>query len=272
VSAFLTSLAHAECSPTTQNQALQSLLMFYREVHSVELGRIDALRAKRREHVRYAPTREETAALLTAVRDTGCYPVRLIVHLLYGCGLRVNEPLELRIKDVDIANSRLVVRQAKGGKDRVVPMPCSLVDPVRKQVAVAAALWQQDAAAGVPVPLPDRLEVKYPSYAHARAWYWLFPLRTRSEHPRTGATVRWHVLDTAVQRAVRDAAETCGLTGLITPHCLRHAYATHAMQAGANVRDVQQVMGHAHLDTTMGYLHAESGRVKSPLDAIGVAL
>lgn len=268
VGTFLTALAKSGCSPTTQNQALQSLLMFYREVVGSELGRVEALRAKRREHERYAPTREETAALLRAVENTGGYPVRLIVHMIYGCGLRVNEPLDLRLKDVDLANSKLTIRQAKGGKDRTVTMPCSLIEAVRKQVALAKALWAQDASAHVPVALPDLLVKKAPSYAHAIGWYWLFPARGLCKHPRTGDTVRYRCLDTNVQRAVKKAAEKCGLVGVVTPHCLRHAFATHTLQSGSYVRDVQQVLGHAHLDTTMGYLHVEASRVASPLDSL----
>lgn len=266
VSAFLTALAHTDCSASTQNQALQALLMLYREVVGTDLGRVNALRAKRPQHVRYAPTRDEVRAILATIQDQGGYPTRLIVHLLYGCGLRVNEPLDLRIKDVDLENSRLTVHEAKGVKSRVIPIPCAMAEPLRRQIAVAAARWEQDAAAGIPVPLPHLLARKYPRNAFARGWYWLFPAHNTCLHPRTGETVRYRCLDTNVQRAVRAAASKCGLTGMVTPHCFRHAYATHAMQSGAYVRDVAEVLGHAHLDTTMGYLHAEAGRVTSPLD------
>jgi integrase len=267
VSAFLTDLARTECSASTQNQALQALLAFYREVVGAELGRVDALRAKRPQHVRYAPTRDEVRALLSAVQDLVGYPTRLIVHLLYGCGLRVNEPLDLRLKDLDLDNSRLTIHRAKGGKSRVVPLPCCLADPLRRQAALAAARWEQDAAAGSPVPLPHLLARKYPRAALARGWYWLFPAVGTCRHPRTGEIVRYRCLDTSVQRAVRAAAATCGLSGVVTPHCFRHAYATHAMQGGAYVRDVQVVMGHASLETTQTYLHAETGRVPSPLES-----
>jgi site-specific recombinase XerD len=138
VTGFLTDLAHEDLSASSQNQALQALLMFYREAMGVELGRVDALRAKRPEHIRYAPSREEMQALLRAVADVGGYPTRLIAHMLYGCGMRVNEPLNLRLKDVDLANSTLAVRGGKGFKDRIVPVPCSLAEPIRRQAAIAA--------------------------------------------------------------------------------------------------------------------------------------
>jgi integron integrase len=269
VTAFLTQLAHEDYSASTQNQALQALLMFYREVVGCELGRVDALRAKRPVHVRYSPSVAEVRALLAAVRDLGGYPTRLIVHLLYGCGLRVNEPLDLRIKDVDLASSRLTIH-GKGGKTRVVPLPCSLSEPMRRQIAVASARWEQDAASGIPVPLPHLLSRKYPCNAFARGWYWVFPATGTCSHPRTGETVRYRCLDTNIQRAVRSAAVQCRLAGMVTPHCLRHAYATHALHSGAYVRDVQMVLGHASLETTQGYLHAEAGRVASPLDALEV--
>lgn len=266
VTAYLTMLAHTDCSASTQNQALQAMLMFYREVVGSELGRVDALRAKRPQTIRYSPTRDEVRDILGAIEDRGGYPTRLIVHLLYGCGLRVNEPLDLRLKDVDLDGSRLTIQHAKGDKSRVVTLPCSLAEPMRRQFAVAVARWEQDAAAGIPVPLPNRLGRKYPRNAFARGWYWLFPAVTTCKHPRTGEIVRYRCLDTNVQRAVRDAATKCRLAGMVTPHCLRHAYATHALQAGAYVRDVQIVLGHSSLETTQGYLHAEAGRVTSPLD------
>lgn len=268
LTAFLTGMAHTKCSASTQNQALQALLMFYREVVKVEIGRVDALRAKRPQNVRYSPSREEVRTLLAAVGDQGGYPTRLIVYLLYGCGLRVNEPLDLRLKDVDLAESRITIHDAKGAKSRVVPLPCSLVEPLRRQMTIAAARWEQDASAGTPVPLPHLLARKYPANAFAKAWYWVFPATTTCRHPRTGETVRYRCLDTNVQRAVRAASIKAGIAGLVTPHCLRHAYATHALHAGAYVRDVQQVLGHSSLETTQGYLHAEAGRVASPLDSL----
>jgi site-specific recombinase XerD len=270
VTMFLTDLARQDVSASTQNQALQALLMFYRDVMGQELGRVDAMRAKRRERIRYAPTRDEVRKLLAVVQDVGGYPTRLIVHLLYGCGMRVGEPLDLRIKDVDLDNSRIVMHDGKG-KDRVVPIPCSLADGLRRQMAIATAAWEADAAAGIPVPLPHQLARKYPRNAFARGWYWVFPAHSTCRHPRTGETVRYRVLEVNVQRCVRAAADRCGLGGMVTPHCLRHAYATHTMRAGACVRDVQIVMGHKSLETTQGYLHAEAGRVCSPVDDLFVA-
>lgn len=266
IEGYLSSMAQADVSASTQNQAFNALLFFYRECLGQQLANINALRAKKPSFVRYAPSVAEVAALLREVQDSHGYPTRLLTHLLYGCGMRVSEPISLRIRDVDLENSQITIRQAKGGKDRVVALPCSLAKPMRDQIAAARVLWQQDQANGVPVKLPHQMACKAPRLATAWAWFWVFPLRTVSRDPRSGDVVRWHCLDQQIQRAVRAASDRIGAPGVVTPHSLRHAFATHAMQQGAFVRDVQHVLGHASLETTMGYLHAEAGRVTSPLD------
>jgi integron integrase len=265
---FVTALAKQRVSASTQNQAFNAIRFLYVEVLNIKLGDVNGLRARREATIRYAPSKDETRAILQAVRDTHGYPTRLIVHLLYGAGLRVSEPLNLRIKDVCIADSRLIVRGGKGGKDRAVSLPCALIPAIKSQVKLARSMWERDAANGVPVPLPGRLDKKYPSSRFAWQWYWIFPSSSTCRHPRTGETVRWRCHEANVQRCVKAAASECDLGGVVTPHCLRHAYATHAMQQGAFVRDVQLSMGHVSLETTMGYLHAESGRVASPLETL----
>lgn len=268
VEAFLTAEAHRGVSASTQNQAFAALLFLYRHVIGVSLGEVNALRAKRKVSMRHAPSREDVAALLRGVRDFGGYPTRLIVHLLYGCGLRVNEPLALRVKDVDLAASRLTIREPKHGHDRVVALPCSLSTLMERQIAHALEVHRQDAEDAIPVALPGLLAKKYPRAAFDAGWAWVFPMHRPCRHPRTGEVVRWHVLDQSVQRAVRAAVRQAGISGVLTPHHLRHAYATHAMRAGAFPRDIQEVMGHRSLETTMGYLHAEAGLVASPLESL----
>lgn len=264
--AWLTRLAHQGVSKATQNQAFNAIVFLYRDVLKQPLGDVKAMRPKRAAQVRHAPSRAETLAMLRELRDVGGYPTRLVALLLYGCGLRVSEPLNLRIKDVRVADSQLVIRGAKGGKDRVVAIPCSLMEPVKRQMEAARVQWQRMAGAGVPVAMPGCLARKYPKAPFAWQWFWLFPAHRPCRHPRTGETVLWRMHECNVQRAVKAAAQRSGLEAVVTPHVLRHAYATHAMQQGAFVRDVQEVMGHANLETSMGYLHAESSRVRSPLD------
>ena len=241
-------------------------MFFYRDCLGQNLENVDALRAKKAVHERFSPSFDETKKLLFDVRDSGGYPCRLAVHLIYGCGMRVSEPLNLRIKDIDLANSRITIRQAKGAKDRVVPLPCSLAKNLQIQMAHAKAVSDKDILAGMPVQLPDRLDVKYPRLAFSPGWAFLFPGHNPCKHPRTGQIVRYRMLEENVQRAVRSSVRRLGLNPMLTPHSLRHAFATPLMRSGTAVRDVQVLMGHQSLETTMGYLHSEADRVSSPLD------
>lgn len=266
VEAFLTAMAHRGCSASTQNQAFNALLFFYQQVRGEALPDIQALRAKQSRHKRTALSRADTMALLEAAPDVGGYPTRLVAWLLYGCAMRVSEPLNLRIKDVDPAAWRLTLRGCKGGKDRTVIVPAMLREALGKQIAFAKAMWQRDCESGLSVEVPGLLARKYPKAPHAWMWFWLFPAHAPCNHPRTGERVRWRMHEVNVQRAVRQAAEKLGLVGLATPHVLRHCCATHVLDAGANIRDVQELLGHSHLNTTMVYVHGDGERVRSPLD------
>lgn len=263
--AYLTMLARKrDVSASTQNQAFNAILFFYRRVLGQELNGIDGLRATRPDRVRYAPTREEVMKLLPMVRNAGGYPTNLITRMLYGCGLRVSEPLALRVKDLDLANSQVRIIEAKNRKDRVVRLPCSIAEELRQQLDFARAIWKHDVAARTPVVLPHQLARKYPAYQFAWSWAWVFPMRNACRHPRTGEWVRWHVLPCNVQRAVQEAAQKLELP--VTPHCLRHAYATHCLNRGVNIKALSKAMGHAQIETTAGYCHAEALSVPSPLE------
>jgi integron integrase len=263
---FLTALAlRRDVAASTQNQAFNAIAFFYKDVLGTPLQNVDALRATRPAHLRHAPTIAETRALLQAVRDVGGYPTNLIARLLYGCGLRLTEPLNLRIKDVDLERAVLCIRGAKGGKDRVVALPACLKAEIARQREVAAALWRQDARNRVPLEIPHQLACKYPEYQFAWPWAWLFPARHPCRHPRTGQIVRYRMHEAHVQRAIKEARRKLGI--MVLPHELRHAYATHCLERGTNPRAIQEAMGHKSLETTMGYLHAESLSVVSPLEA-----
>ena len=291
VEAFLTMQARRGVAASTQNQALNALVFFYKCVLGTPLEAIDAVRVRRPATVRTALTVAETRALLAAVEDHAGYPTRLVAHLLYGAGMRVCEPLELRIKDVDVVGRRLVIRGAKGGKDRVVELPRTLVEAVEGQFRAARAVWRGDAAAGLPVGMPGLLARKSPKLALTEAWAWLFPghepvkafggrnaeggtgkegaarlLTAAATGGASAATVRWRMHEVNVQRAVRAAAGKTGLEGKATPHVLRHCYATHAHEAGAPARNLQEAMGHTQLETTMRYLTPTAAGVRSPLD------
>lgn len=266
IESFLSALARDDVSASTQNQAFNALLFFYQECLGQKLSGIDSLRAKRAAFIRRAPSVDEVRALLNDVRDESAYPVRLVVKLLYGCGLRITEPLSLRIRDVDIADSRFIIRQAKGRKDRVVPIPCMVIREIQAQTEAARVVWQRDVAAQVPIKLPGQLGRKYPYAQASWQWAWLFPQAAPCRDPRTGAIVRWHMLESCVQRAVQRAGRRLGFD--IKPHELRHAYATHCLNGGQNPHAIQQAMGHKSLDTTMGFLHSEAMSVRSPLEVL----
>jgi integron integrase len=266
VESFLTQLARDGVSASSQNQAFNALLYFYREVLEKPFGRINALRAKAPVHERHAPSVAETQALLQTVRNEGGYPTNLICRLLYGCGLRVTEPLNLRIKDIDLERHTLCIRGAKGGNDRVVVLPACLVTELTQQMEVARAVWQRDKQDGMPVMMPNRLAKKYPEFQFNWGWAWLFPAHHVCRDPRSGNIVRFRMHEVNVQRSVKHARRKLGIS--VLPHELRHAYATDCLQRGTNPRAIQKSMGHKYLETTMGYFHAEALSVASPLDIL----
>jgi site-specific recombinase XerD len=178
----------------------------------------------------------------------------------------VTEPLNLRIKDVDLENGRLLMRGAKGGKDRVVALPCSLSEEIRSQFDYARAVWTRDVAAKIPLEIPGQLAKKYPEYRFAWPWAWLFPQRHPCIHPRTGELVRYRMHEANVQQGVKEARRKLGI--MVLPHELRHAYATHCLDRGTNLKALQEAMGHKQIETTIGYCHAEALSVKSPLELI----
>ncbi|MDO5693686.1 MAG: integron integrase [Pseudomonadota bacterium] len=267
IEAFLTHLAEArQVSPSTHKQALSALLFLYREVFKLDLpwmAEIGRPRAVRRLPV--VLTSDEVRRTLTAMDGT----YGLIAALLYGTGMRVLEALRLRVKDVDFEHGAIVVREAKGGKDRVVMLPATLRERLRAQLHQAHAVWAQDRADGVPgVELPHALAAKYPRAPESWAWFWVFPQATLALDPRSGVRRRRHVYDQSFRRALARALRAAGVTKPASPHTLRHSFATHLLQRGADIRTVQELLGHADVSTTMVYTHVlkVAGGVPSPLD------
>jgi len=263
--AFLTMLARdQDVAASTQNQAFNAIKFFYEQVEKKDIGNIDALRATRPKHIRHAPSVNQTHALLAEVKDAGGYPTNLICRLLYGCGLRVSEPLNLRIKDIQFDDLQLFILGAKAGKDRVVRLPLSLIPEIQQQITVARAIWEQDRRNQVPLEVPHQLARKYPETRFDWQWAWLFPAHHPCKHPRTGEIVRYRMHEASVQRAVKTARKKVGI--FVTPHNLRHAYGTHSLDGGVNIIALRDAMGHEQIETTAGYCHANALSVPSPLD------
>jgi integron integrase len=270
LAAFLTHLAvERTVSPSTQAQARSALLFLYRAVLGMELPWLDevvAAIAPRRLPVVLTPS--EVRRLLGETSGTA----GLVAGVLYGTGMRLLEGLRLRVKDVEFERREIVVRDGKGGKDRVTVLPENLVLPLQQQLSQARALHQQDLAEGFgEALLPHALAAKNPGAARAWGWQWVFPAAQRSTDPRSGVVRRHHLGDSTVQKAVAVAARRAGIDKPCSPHVLRHSFATHLLQAGYDIRTVQELLGHADVSTTMIYTHVlnRGGRgVRSPLDQI----
>jgi integron integrase len=270
VTEFLTYLAcERSVAASTQSQARSALLFLYKEVLGVALPWLDELVvAKASRRLPVALTAREVQALLQELNGT----MGLLASLLYGTGMRLLEGLRLRVKDVEFSRREIIVRQGKGAKDRVTVLPENLVLPLQAQLARVRAQHQADVAAGRgEVWLPDALAVKYPAAARAWGWQWVFPSPVLSTDPRSGVERRHHLHEQSLQKAVALAARRAGIDKPCTPHVLRHSFATHLLQAGHDIRTVQELLGHADVKTTMIYTHVlnRGGRgVRSPLDAL----
>ena len=268
VSAFLTHLAvNRAVAPSTQNQALNALIFLYRELLEIDLGKLSQVaRARRKRKVPVVLSRDETLRLLGALEGTWA----LMGRLLYGAGLRLMECVRLRIKDVDFERGLITVQEAKGGRGRVTMLPGSLCGEMREHVARVRLLHEADRAQKLPgVDLPGAFGTKHSGAAKSWEWFWVFPARGVSRDPRSGIERRHHVIEDSLQRAVRKAAQALGISKPVGPHVLRHCFATHLLEAGYDVRTVQDLLGHKDVATTQIYLHVLNKPglgVRSPLD------
>lgn len=271
VGRFLSHLAvERRVSASTQNQALAALLFLYREVLDQELPWMqDVVRARKPQRLPVVLTRMEVEAVLGHM-DGG---MALIARLLYGTGMRLMEAVRLRVKDVDFSISQVTVRDGKGGKDRVTMLPQSLQPPLKRHMALRRVVFDQDRAEGrAQVWMPDALAVKYPNASREWGWQYVFVAQSLSTDPRSGARRRHHVDEKQIQRQVRAAAQRAGIAKPVSPHVLRHSFATHLIESGYDIRTVQELLGHSDVSTTMVYTHVlnRGGRgVRSPLDALG---
>ncbi|MEO8680125.1 MAG: integron integrase [Vicinamibacterales bacterium] len=270
VAAFLSSLANQRhVAASTQNQALHAILFLYDAVLGQPLQQLhDIVRARTPVRLPVVLSKKEVRAVLNALAGTH----RLIATLLYGAGLRLSECLELRVKDIDFDRKQLTIRQGKGRKDRVTMVPASLAAALKAHLVDVRAIHDRDLKSGFGrVALPDALSAKYPNADREWPWQFVFPAARICADPHWGPPGRFHLHESAVQRAVTDAVRTSGITKRASCHTFRHSFATHLLEDGYDIRTVQELLGHADVSTTMIYTHVLNRGalgVKSPADKL----
>ncbi len=269
ITEWLTDMAvRRKVSAKTQNGALQAVIFLYRHCFGITIDGINAVRAKVPDRLPEVPTEEEVAAVIRNLSGQA----RLIGQLLYGSGLRISEALSLRVKDLNFASHQITVRSGKGDKDRVVQMPRSVVTALRDQMLVARKWYDSDTDQNtLRVDVPAAFAKKSPSAPTQWAWFWLFPSHVLSRHPEEKWIGRFHIDANHFGRSFRLAAVKAGLHRRITPHSFRHAYASQMLASGEDIRTIQELLGHADLNTTMIYTHISprgASGTASPLDRL----
>lgn len=268
VEAFLTHLAvKNSVSASTQNQALSALLFLYREVLKIDLPWLNGFTpAKKSSRVPVVLTKEEVDRILSRLSGTNW----IIANLLYGAGLRLTEALRLRVKDLDFGYKQIIVRDGKGGKDRLTVMPEKLIEPLQKQLREAKTIHERDLKFGLGrVWMPFALAKKYPNAESEWKWQYVFPSKSLSLNPRAGKTGRHHLGESVIQKSFKQALQESGVEKFASPHTLRHSFATHLLQNGNDIRTIQDLLGHKEVTTTMIYTHVlKQNRlgIKSPVD------
>jgi len=270
VSEFLSHLAvNRKVAASTQNQALCAIVFLYKHVLNRELGKFQALVwAKKPKKIPVVFSRDEVRSVLEQMNGT----YRLMAMLLYGSGLRLTECLHLRVKDIDFGYNHITVREAKGNKDRTVPLPQNIKEDLKKQIETVKNIHIKDLENGFgSVEMPFALARKYPKAEYSFNWQFIFPAHRISKDPRTGAERRHHLYETVLQKAVKTAIRKAGIIKHAGCHTMRHSFATHLLEDGYDIRTIQELMGHKHLKTTMVYTHVLNNgalAVKSPADRL----
>ncbi len=270
VDRFLSHLAEKKnVAAATQKQALNALIFLYKKVLDVDLGGgIAPTRSKRRMNLPTVLTQKEVSRLLGKMKGKHA----LMAKLLYGGGLRLLECVRLRVKDVDFGQGRIFIRNPKGGKDRTVILPDSIQHELQEQIDYAIALHKEDILEGFgEVYLPGALSRKYPNLSKETGWEYVFPAKKLSKDPRSGKIMRHHVLESGLQKAIKQGLNRAKIDKKAGCHTFRHSFATHLLENGTNIRVVQKLMGHADVKTTEIYTHVmkkDIDSVKSPLDLL----
>ncbi len=265
---FLSYLAvERKVSSSTQNQALNAIVFVYRHVLEKDIeDQINSVRARQKRRLPVVLTIKEVNNIFDEMSGLHC----LMAKLIYGCGLRLQECLSLRIKDVDIEQGIVIVRSGKGDKDRRTVLPESLKDELLHHMSSVREIYEQERKDNTNgVYLPGALEKKYPNAGKEWGWFWLFPARDLSIDPRSRIVRRHHPHPAALQRAFKEAVIKAGITKQASVHTLRHSFATHLLESGYDIRTIQELLGHRNLQTTMIYTHVATKNilgVRSPLD------
>jgi integron integrase len=252
-------------SASSQNQAFAAVCFFYREVLKKPFENVNAMRARKSTYIPVVLSASEACRLLDQLDGEHL----LLSQLMLGCGMRVSEACSLRIKDIDFDNSLIHIRQAKGNKDRIVPIPDDLIEPLQKQVKNTERIHAWDTEDGTArVELPNALDRKKPNANKSLEWYWLFCSATMSKHPTEGWLGRWHLHPEHVSQCVAKASREAGIKKDVAAHTLRHTFATLHLHSGTDLRTIQKLLGHADIRTTMIYTHVDPAglaEAKSPL-------
>jgi len=265
---YLTYLAvNKHVSAATQKQATSAILFLFREVLKVEIDNIEHIRSKKRNPLPVVMSQEEVILLISQLRGTN----QILAKLLYGSGLRLMEAIRLRVKDIDFDNNQILIYDGKRNKSRITVFPKSIQNDIKNQLQKVIGLHKRDIYDGLgTVWLPDALERKYPNASKEIQWQFVFPSNRISVDPRTGIKRRHHIMETSLQRSIKSALRSSKILKRVSCHTFRHCFATHLLENGANIRQVQKLMGHSDIKTTEIYLHVMETKidVKSPLDSL----
>jgi integron integrase len=270
IAAFLTWLAtNRRVSASTQNQALSALLFLYRDVLHIEMGRVENVpRARTPFRMPVVLSRDEVARIMKHLNGL----TWIMVALLYGAGLRLQECLELRVKDIDLERRQIVIRRGKGQKDRPTVLPTAVIQPLARHLEFVKRQHEADLARGFGrVVLPFALDRKYPNAPTEWGWQFVFPASRICTDAKWGPPTRFHLHESVVQKSVAHAARQAGITKRVGPHTFRHSFATHLLEDGYDIRTVQELLGHADVSTTMVYTHVLNRGplgVRSPVDRL----
>ncbi len=269
INQFITHLVvDRKASASTQNQAISAILFLYRNLLNIQLDDtlIEFVRPKKGKRVPTVLSKDEAKAVINSMT----YPYKLMAQIMYGGGLRLMECLRLRVKDIDFENHRIIIYDGKGGDDRVTMLPDSIIKPLKEHLQRVRQIHQKDLVAGQgAVYMPYALDKKFPNASKQWIWQYIFPASNLYTDPQTGITSRHHIHETALQRAIKESLKISGVQKRVTPHTFRHSFATHLLQAGYDIRTVQELLGHKDVKTTMIYTHVlqrGANAVKSPLD------